>query len=576
MSIDRLPVELFHCILDNLNTETIIFSVRYVCRLFRSFVNSYDRYIFNLTLVSKSNFYLLCRLINPVNVISLTLSNEERTSNQIDLFILLVRLRQFTRLISINLIDINEYQLNFILKRINLNFLTSFSFTIKKYDDRRIKTTNNLLTSIITQINFRKIEFNLTNDRLWKISWPYNCSIQYLIVNEDINMENIFKILQSSPYLNKIILKQKFSKIIKNLSQISRYNICFRQLTSLTMEKVNINIDELESFLLLTPSIIYLKLISEQRMFDGKRWEQFIEKNLLHLNKFQFYFDYWDPVTKTLEDLQLIITSFRTPFWIEYKKWFVICACDIKRSTTVSLYSIPICKNFLTYDIELHKNSLVTYNTTIDNYQFIDNHVNYLSLPLTKPLTTYIQEKEATINQLLFPKVTKVAIELYEEWPLFSLQSLSILINISQIVHMTLRSYYFINYNQNAFLDMRIFIKQAKNLSSLIIQTGLYRYKLNSSIDNIHSIIPHHVKHLSIPINTVEQIQRILDRCNHLITIKFDTRFSKFSEEIIKWFNDNTINSTCQKGYKTVSVWIGTKINQSNNICFEKKRIKFY
>ncbi|CAF0806321.1 unnamed protein product [Rotaria sordida] len=575
LSIEILPVELFHYILDNLDIETIIFSVRHVCRLFRSFVNSYSRYILNLTSISKSNLYLLCRLINPHNIISLTLSNEERTSNQIDLFISLVRLRQFTRLHSITLIDINENQLNFILKRINLKLLTSFSFNIKRYDDRRIKTTNSFLTSIISQSNFRKMEFNLTTDRLWKTSWPFNCSIEYLIVNEDITMDNLIKILQCSPHLYKIILKQKFSKIINNVSQISTLPICFRQLTSLTIEKLDMNTDALESFLLLTPSLVYLKLIGGQHMFDGKRWEQFIEINLPKLEKFEFYFDYWDPVKKTLTDLELIIASFRTPFWIEHKKWFVTCACDIKRSTIVYLYSMPICKSFLTYEIELQKNSLSTYSNIIDNHQFIQNDVNYLSLILSKALADYIQDKEATTNQLLFPKVTKVSIEFYEEWPLLSLQSLSIFINISQIVHMTLRSYYFSEYNQNVFIGIRNFIEQAQNLSSLIIQTGLYRYKLNLAIDNIHSIIPNHVKHLGIPINTIEQIQMILDRCNQLTTIKFDVRLTKFSEEIIKWFTDNTIDSTCSKGYKMVCVWIGTKKTQSTEINVDHKRMKF-
>ncbi|CAF1478087.1 unnamed protein product [Rotaria sp. Silwood1] len=327
MSIETLPVELFHCILDNLDTETIVFSIRHVCRLFRSFVKTYDRYIVNLTLISKRNYYLLCRLINPHHVISLKLANEERTTNQIDLFISLVRLRQFTRLHSITLLNIKEYQLNFILKRINLNLLTAFSFNINRYDDRRIKTTNKYLRLIVSQLNFRKMEFNLNTERLSKFSWPYNCSIQYLVVNENITMDNLSIIFQCSPHLHKIILKQKLEEnIVTNISLKSTPQIYFPQLTSLTMEKLPITIAILESFLSLTPSLVYLKLIGEHFMFDGKRWEQFIEINLLNLDKFEFYLDYWSLEKKTSADLELIIASFRTPFWIEHKKWFVTCA----------------------------------------------------------------------------------------------------------------------------------------------------------------------------------------------------------------------------------------------------------
>ncbi|CAF3672729.1 unnamed protein product [Rotaria sp. Silwood1] len=394
MSIETLPVELFHCILDNLDTETIVFSVRHVCRLFRSFVKTYDRYIVNLISISKRNYYLLCRLINPHHVISLKLANEERTTNQIDLFISLVRLRQFTRLHSITLLNIKEYQLNFILKRINLNLLTSFSFNINRYDDRRIKTTNKYLRSIVSQLNFRKMEFNLNTERLSKFSWPYNCSIQYLVVNENITMDNLSIIFQCSPHLHKIILKQKLEEnIVTNVSLKSTPQIYFPQLTSLTMEKLPITIAILESFLSLTPSLVYLKLIGEHFMFDGKRWEQFIEINLLNLDKFEFYLDYWSLEKKTSADLELIIASFRTPFWIEHKKWFVTCACNIKRSQTIYLYSEPICKSCLNYDVELHQNSLFNYTTTMNNHQCIKNDVNSFNLSLNKVLANYIDEK---------------------------------------------------------------------------------------------------------------------------------------------------------------------------------------
>jgi hypothetical protein len=104
-SIEILPVEIFYRIFDNLDAQTILLSIRLVCRLFRSIVT-------------------------------------------------LISLRQFIRLHSINFLGIDEFQLNIILKRIiHLNFLTSFSLNIQKYDDRRRKTTLKFLSSIMTQSN---------------------------------------------------------------------------------------------------------------------------------------------------------------------------------------------------------------------------------------------------------------------------------------------------------------------------------------------------------------------------------------------------------------------------------------
>jgi hypothetical protein len=168
--------------------------------------------------------------------------------------------------------------------------------------------------------------------------------------------------------------------------------------------------------------------------------------------------------------------------------------------------------------------------------------------------------------------VTDINLEFWEE-PLVSLQSLSIFINISQIVQMKLKSYYFDGYKEGTFIDIGIFFEQAHNLSSLILQSSLNERRLPRIFKNIYPIIPRQLKHLQIPINNCEQVKMILERCENLLTIKFDIK-SKFSKEIIQWFNDNTINSTCKKDNRTIIVWLGKKTIQSTDVRVNNKRIK--
>jgi hypothetical protein len=82
------------------------------------------------------------------------------------------------------------------------------------------------------------------------------------------------------------------------------------------------------------------------------------------------------------------------------------------------------------------------------------------------------------------------------------------------------------------------------------------------------------LKHLQIQINNLDQIKKILERCESLSTIEFDITYFKFSEVIIKWFTDNTINSTCWKGYRRITVWLGKKKIQSADVRHDNKRIK--
>jgi hypothetical protein len=339
-------------------------------------------------------------LIKPQNVISLILSNDEPTSDQINLFVSFVRLRQFTRLRSLTLLNIDQSQLNLILKQINLNLLTSFSFSIRKYDDRRIKTTDNLLSSTLAKPTLRQLEFDITPKRMSKISWPLNCPIQYLTVNNNISIDNILTILQCSPHLHTIIIKDTLDMFTYNSFPTSFPSIYFQQLTSLTIEKLYVTIDKLESFLSSTPSLLSLKLTGGRHLVDGKRWEQFIEINLPQLDKFEFFFDTFFTVRKTLPDLELIIASFQTPFWTEHKKWFVICEYkDECYSTSIHLYSIPICKSFLKYEPQFRKVSLSSFTMATENES---TNVKSLTLALDKIIVDDIHEKVCCLTKAIY------------------------------------------------------------------------------------------------------------------------------------------------------------------------------
>ena len=392
-SIQTLPVEILHRIFDNLDSETIVFSIRPVCRLFRSIINTYDRYVLDFQLVSKSSFYLFCRLIKPENVISLTLSNNERTSNQISLFISLVRLQQFTRLLSLTLLEIDEGQLNFILKSIKLNSITSLSFSIREYDDKQIKITTVLLSLAVASSTVHRLEFGIEPTRMSKILWPNYCTIQYLTLNNYISIDHFYTILQNSLHLHTLIMSHIPREMTKNSS-----SIFFPQIKSLTIKDFRETIHELEIFLLLTPSLDYLKLIGGKKMMDGKRWEQFIQINLPQLDKFEFYFIEYTSRILTTIDVELTISSFQTPFWTEHKKWFVSCECDIDGSYRIDLYSIPICKSGTCYVPRSKRIALSTNSLMMNNDELIMNNIKSLTLAWNKSTVNDTEEQVCYLN----------------------------------------------------------------------------------------------------------------------------------------------------------------------------------
>jgi hypothetical protein len=193
--------------------------------------------------------------------------------------------------------------------------------------------------------------------------------------------------------LHRIVLRKDFDKISNQVIPTFSPRVSFPQLRSLTIEELNATMKQLEALLSLTPSLVYLKLIGGERMIDGKRWEEFIQINLSQLQKFEFFFNVLYPTEKTLEDLELMVASFQTPFWIEHKKWFVNCDYKILYSTTIHLYSLPICKSIFTYDSEFKNLPLLSSNVMTPKQSTIIDNVKSVRLIMDKRTADHIQEK---------------------------------------------------------------------------------------------------------------------------------------------------------------------------------------
>ena len=385
-SLQTLPVEILHYILDNLDAQTILFSFRNTCQRFKTILNNYDRYVLNFESISKPDFERLCRLVKPYHVTSLTLSDNDETLDQIKLFISHFNLRQFSRLRILSIFIAEEEQLKTIVERFNICSLKSFSLKIKKFDDRRKTTTAKLLSSIIAKSNLLKLDLNIQEGRLEKVIWPSQYSIQYLRIDNVIYFDQICTILRCLPQLRTLIISS-VSILLPNKVVLTP----FQHLTSLTLSKLSTEIDNLELFLSLVPSLIYLKLIGYGNYCDGNRWEHFIKSHLPLLNKFEFFFSKRQNPQENPPDINQIIESFQTPFWLDCKKWFVICEADLDPSRYVRLYSIPICVSFLAY--ETKQISISNYPVINDKKILIMDNVDTISLDFRRLMSESTKNK---------------------------------------------------------------------------------------------------------------------------------------------------------------------------------------
>jgi hypothetical protein len=514
---DILPVEIFYRIFDHLDIQTIIFSLRYVCKRFYSIVNSYNSYNFNFESISKLNFDLICQIIPFEQVISLTLSDQDKTHGQIQLFLSLFNLNQFIRLRSLTLIQIEDNHLNILLNSIIHSSVISLAIDSQTLCIRQ-NTALNLLSSTIEHHTLEKLDLNMWPKDMNELQWPMNCTISYLRIRNSITVNQFYLILQYSPCLKTIILKD-FN--IDNTDEIDFDHTEFLQLISLTCENGYIQMNKLEKCLSLTPGLIYLKLIGNGNLFnssfDGARWERFIKEKLPLLKKFEFFISVLTDVHFDTNNIEQIISFFQTPFWVNEKHCFVICDYIIHLHKLI-LYSIPICDNHFEYYSNVNKVSASNFTIENNDPTMMDN-VKQLDLYLSKIMNVDETEKA---DHLLFRNITELILGIDGEWPKGSFTFLSTTIDLLHITKLSLFVNFSHEYMPSIVHSITKLLKHALNIHTL----SLFDYRAprhcTTTMEIVCAMITSNIKHLQVRVKNSDDVKYIIEGLEHLTSVTFE------------------------------------------------------
>lgn len=382
--LEHLPVEILHRIFDYLDVQTLIFSLRSVCKRFFLIVNSYNRYDWNFQSLCKADLRSILRIIPISNVISITLSDEDRTRGQIHYFLSSCSLDKFIRLRSLTLLQIeSKYLVEF------LNFIPQSTLTHLHIDSRTFPPDRKdlmivSLSAIISHPTLTHLQLNLSPDQSNHLIWPKNENLTSLRLVHPISHAQFTQILHSLKHLNSFSLK--------DIPQVDTDQLIIQQtypqLRSLIFEDCSIDMEDIDRCLSLTPSIEYLKLIGQGTLFDssfnGYQWESLIQKKLLRLKTFEFSFTILIYSNYRSRHMDLLMTPFRSPFWLRDMRCSIVCDY-ITNSRKILLYTVPICIKHFVYHTDSKKISLSNFTST--HPQNVMHNVTELELQLTKELT---------------------------------------------------------------------------------------------------------------------------------------------------------------------------------------------
>ncbi|CAM4771798.1 unnamed protein product [Rotaria magnacalcarata] len=421
--------------------------------------------------------------------------------------------KQYTRLQSITLMAIKELHLNTILKHTSTAACSLADLVIYCELDSILSDETLLFLSLtIGKNTIRKLDLNLGYTTIHELEWPLNCSVIYLRLTSCLRFQNFCRILSCSPYVENLILRDCIVYDIEEINCLISVNTMYPQVTSLSLNDCDQKMAIIESLLSLTPSLMHLTIVGNSNdLFHGSRWEKFIQTKLLHLNKFQFTFQSNINVNHDLAGLESIIQSFRTPFWIETKQWFVTAMC-VQHLSVINLYTINDCASKINFRPNANKITRSTASTKIG--QEIMQTVREISLDINE-MQVDLTEKAKKSAYCFYNRLTKLRLQIYENWPDGSLGLLSSFIDLSTITDLTLDVNIVENDSSNITTGITALLQQASHIKSLVILSHTL------SLHTICSIISHHIKHLQIPVTSIKDMKLILNQFDHLFSVSF-------------------------------------------------------
>ncbi|CAF1292620.1 unnamed protein product [Adineta ricciae] len=562
--LEDLPNEIIYRIFDNLSVNTIIvFSC--TCKRYLQCRHLYNQYQLSFQSISKSNFDLLCRLIRPSNIISLTLSDDDNaTPGQIQAFLKTYPIHQLTRLHCLKLFQIDETHLEDLLKPLQKSPLTSLYIEYRQYFGMLNHSTLTTLCDILSLKTLRTLHLDMRTYQTESIQWPQITQIEYLSLSNS-TFHQFVQIIGRSNTFRSIYLRHVSMKDVDNHS--IKY-LPLKQIESFRIEKSELFFEKIPWLLSFMPKLVHLKLEGFtpklDQIFTNDRFEEFIQINLPELKTFQFFIRF-SPVefkiTNSLVDS--LIKQFQRSFWTEQLQCRVICDF-IQDSNELHVYSTPCPHHYLKYSEVL---SLASTS--------ISSELTYLSerLDFVYELDLNLKDlSKQTKNVRCFPNLRTLKLAISDQYSSSGLEHLSKTIHLGKLNKLIL-----IISSRGDHLGILIkrfltLLNDLPAVTTLEIFNRWYGISSLVPLEYFCTMIPKNIKHLNVDTSNMNEIPVLIEHLPHVSSFKFKFAFDKviFLQKILDWLTANRINSTYISDMHYLAIWISRPVRNVQT----SKRIK--
>ena len=388
--LENLPNELFLDLFKYFDSISLIYAF---CGLNSRFNNLLFIYLQSHSLdfqsVSKHQFDTISQqhirsLANQI--ISLHLSNHDETPNIAQYFSRAFTLKQFNHLQSLSLCNINS---SHILNRIiyqchDLLYFTHLYITKCRFsweDNCAFRLINNIWR--LSKLSHLKLNLLLFDSLRFTDIQVISLSIEHLSINTyNWNFFDLSHLFENTPHLrhlSTINITQPCRKYLRNVvTFISELKL------SLTRSFITtpISFHSITKLFSKMPNLSYLTIKTTGINLDGNDWKNILIRSLPNIKLFQLNMNFsFNFQIDTEEQVDQLLDSFRTPFWVEEHNWFV--CCDWYPSDTNKdgfLYTLPYAFDNYVYN---HQICSKTTRSNPSDHSFY-NSVNTLKVTTLK------------------------------------------------------------------------------------------------------------------------------------------------------------------------------------------------
>jgi hypothetical protein len=377
MSLELLPDEILLYMFEFLKTSELIRAFCCLNKRCNALLFSHmEKNGIDFRSISKKNFEFICQnQLSPIasNITTLCLSDDDETPYQSNL---LLRngftLNQFTSLKSLSLYELRSDKtcMTLINGLSHLSNLTDLKL-IKCYVENMQSSCTTIMNQIwsLPELTHCHFDIKFQNDVYLANITSRSSSLKHLTIDGVscclFELSNLFK---HTPNLEFISLKSRDKDQRRILPAIP-------SLTTLELHVQDHN-DMMMNLLYKTRNLCHLKVKLYNLYLNGQQWEEIINTHLPQLKILQFRMNYNCPITNYTQEIDQLLSSFRSQFWLQKYKWYVRChwfRSDL--SCYICVFTIPYAFSDLSFLINTSSKSTCPNDVAYRSY----DHVHTIS-----------------------------------------------------------------------------------------------------------------------------------------------------------------------------------------------------